>query len=217
MTGDLSKVIQQFRQVISDLDQAAIVAEVARKQAEEANSHYVEVSRGTEHPDINQAKYESQTAGQKAGKIARLLSEAASAFANYVNAIAPGAVARKESSEIPDSARILDTARQGRRSSRLLRRLGAVPNAEDGLQHAKKLANAIQDAVRPSGAETPKSTPAFMKPGEPQGAHAGDVLLAALTLAVMGIKGAELARELRRKINSTKKEKDRNDSDGREH
>jgi hypothetical protein len=219
MTGDLSKVIRQFRQVISDLDRAATVAETARKHAEEANTHYVEVGRGTEHPRINQARYESQTAGQKAGKVARLLSEAARAFEEYVNLIAPGAIPRKESSPeaAPDSARILDTTRQGSRSSRLLGRVGAVPNADDGLQHAKKLGNAIQDATLPTGTATPKSTPAFVKAKEPQGAYAGDILIAALTLTIVGIRGAELARQLRRKTSSAKKEKARDNNNGREH
>ena len=219
MTGNLADVVQQFRQVISELDQAAITAEAAQEHAGEATTHYVEVTRGTDHPDVNRAKYESNTAGEKAGKVARLLADAASAFAEYVNTIAPGSVpSRVPSSEAtPDGRQFLDTTRRGPLSSRLVGRAGSIQNAEDGLQHVKKTANSVQDAMRPTGTATSKSTSAFVKSQESQGPQTGDALLAALTLTVMGIKGAELAARLRRKAKNNENQKGQTDSNGREH
>ncbi|RKR89330.1 hypothetical protein BDK92_3674 [Micromonospora pisi] len=217
MTGNLAEVVQQFRRVINELDQAAITAKAAQEHAEAANARYIEVGKGTDHPDINHAKYESQTAGQKAGRVARLLSEATKAFTEYANTIAPGSIPPSMSSQgaMPDGEQVLDTPHQGSMSSRLLGRAGATPNAEDGLQHAKKLGNAIQDATRPSGTAAPKqATPAFVKSQGSQGAQAGDALLAALTLAVMGIKGAELAARLRRKTKANNNRKDGSESNG---
>ncbi|GAB3159904.1 hypothetical protein GCM10027290_65420 [Micromonospora sonneratiae] len=75
-----------------------------------------------------------------------------------------------------------------------------VQNSDDGLQHAKKIANSIQDAVRPSGTVVPKGPGVVVRAPEAQTVHAGDVMLTAFVVAVAGIKGAEIVGRLRRKM-----------------
>ncbi|GAB2934050.1 hypothetical protein GCM10027280_22400 [Micromonospora polyrhachis] len=208
MGDSVGDVVRQFQRVIDALDQTAGVVKYAQAVTEQAYGHYDKAMRGSAHDDVTRAKRATQTAAEKAGKAGRLLSEAATAFAEYVNHIAPGSVAIASATSegmLGGEQLVRLPGRRGSLSSRLLNKTKDVANSDDGLQHAKKIANAIQDAVRPSGTAAPKTVGPTIKPSSaPQGAHAGDVLLTTLVVAVMGVKGAELAARLRRKVQSNR-------------
>jgi hypothetical protein len=69
----------------------------AQERAEEAYVAYREAGTGSSHPQIRKTVADARTAGEKAGEIARLLAEAANAYADHVNIIAPGTVPARSS------------------------------------------------------------------------------------------------------------------------
>ncbi len=91
-SSPMEEVIAQFRKLLGVIDETAVNAKRAQEDAERARSAYVEASRGTSDQLMGKAVVNSRTAAEKAGKTARLLSEAADHFATYINIIAPGTV-----------------------------------------------------------------------------------------------------------------------------
>ncbi|AVT37280.1 hypothetical protein [Plantactinospora sp. BB1] len=206
----VGEVVAQFRTVLGLIDETAVTAKRAQEQAQKAFTAYTEASRGTSDRLMRTAVVDSRTAGEKAGKTARLLSEAAEHFTAYINAIAPGTLPPRSSAPEADASgdRILaTTAGQGALSSKLLGRTASVPNADDGLQHAKKIATAIKDATGSGGVAVPKSPQPAIRAAKTQDASAGDALLAAFTVALLGIKGAEVAARLRSKARTKSAER----------
>jgi hypothetical protein len=102
MSDLISEVLAELRELIGTVDEAAMLALRAQADAQEAYSAYREAGTGSKRPDIARAQVDSRTAAEKAGKTARLLAEAASAFADYVNVIACGTVPPRHSA--PDAA-----------------------------------------------------------------------------------------------------------------
>lgn len=90
MSGGLGDVVAQLRSAIDSLRSAAVVAQRAQADAEEALAHYSQAARGSKHPHLTGAVAESRTAAEKAGKLARLISEAARHVGAYSDAVAPG-------------------------------------------------------------------------------------------------------------------------------
>ncbi|MEV4760095.1 hypothetical protein AB0J86_34035 [Micromonospora sp. NPDC049559] len=210
MSGDLGEVIRQLLRVIGELDRAAVTAGRARDQAEQALAALTEAAQGTNDPAANQAITEARTAAEKAGKSARLFAEAAGAFAEYANVIVPGSAPTRTSTprSLPDGQALASsTGPGGPLSSRLFRRMTSVPNADDGLQHASKLASAIQDAAGKGATAVPRSPDPIIRAAETRGGSAGDALLAAFTLALLGVKGAEVAGRLRKKVQADRRSK----------
>ncbi|MGX7670212.1 hypothetical protein [Plantactinospora sp. DSM 117369] len=200
--SSVGDVVAQFRTVLSQIDQAAVTAKHAQEQAEKAHATYTEVARGTADRSMRKAVVDSRTAGEKAGKTARLLAEAAEHFTAYVNIISPGTVPPRSSApeaEASGEQVLAAAAGQGSLSSKLLGRTATVRNADDGLQHAKKIATAIKDAAGSGGVAVPKSPQPSITAAKTQDTAAGDTLLAAFTVALLGIKGAEVAARIRSK------------------
>jgi hypothetical protein len=211
MSGSLGDVVRQLRQVIVELDQAAVTAKHAQAGAEQAHGLYSEAARGTDHPQTNRAINESRTAAEKAGKSARLLAEAASAFTEYVNHIAPGSAPPRSSAPeaSPAGERLMSPAGGHRQlSNKLLGRIASVKNADDGLQNVEKVAETIQEAAGSGGVAVQRSAEPAIRAAEAPRATAGDALLAAFTVAIMGIKGAEVAARLRDKAKTKKRRED---------
>ena len=153
MTGSVEEVLQQLRAVIGALDRAAVIAMGAQAEADRAYSSYTEAATGSAHPQLNVARQESRIAADKAGKVVRLLAEAATSFAEYVNAIAPDTVPTRASAPeaMPAGESLAETSGEGALSSMLLGRIDGVPNGDDGLEHMHSLADNVQDAARPGG------------------------------------------------------------------
>jgi hypothetical protein len=219
----VGNVVAQFRTVLGIIDETAVNAKRVQEKAEQAKAAYAEASQGTADRSMRKAVVDSRTAAEKAGKIARLLSEAAEHLTAYVNIIAPGTVPPRASApEATPQGDQLSTAGlgQGPLSAKLLGRTAAIRNADDGLQHAKRITTAIQNATGSGGVTVPKSPEPAIGAAKTEGASAGDALLAAFTLTLLGIKGTEAATRIRNKVRG---KKDRqinrkgNDEDGRQH
>lgn len=101
MSESLGEVVAQLRSVINTLHSAAVVAQRAQAEAEEAHAHYSRAARGSRHPQLTGALTESRTAAEKAGRLARLITEAADHVGAYSNAVAPGSASTGQQ---PDSA-----------------------------------------------------------------------------------------------------------------
>ncbi|MEU4550526.1 hypothetical protein [Micromonospora violae] len=99
MSGSIGEVVAQLRSAIDTLHSAAVVAQRAQADAEQANTHYTQAARGSRHPELTGAVTESKTAGEKAGKLARLISEAADRVGEYSNAVAPGSAPTTQPSD----------------------------------------------------------------------------------------------------------------------
>jgi hypothetical protein len=205
MSGTLAEVLQQLQEVVGRLDKAAVSAKGAEVDAQRASTLFGKAATGSTYPSGYIARQEAHTAADKAGKVGRLLSEAATAFAEYVSHIAPGTgVARvSASNSMPSGKQLLEPSGSGPLSSTLLGLVEEVPNADDGLEHMHTLADQIQDAVRPGGQAVPRTPEPVAGGSDIQGGHAGDFLLATMTLAIMGIKSAEIIVNLRRKSQLT--------------
>ncbi|MEW2428273.1 hypothetical protein AB0877_09685 [Micromonospora sp. NPDC047644] len=99
MSGSIGEVVAQLRSAIDTLHSAAVVARRAQADAEQANTHYTHAAQGSRHPELTGAVTESKTAGEKAGKLARLITEAADRVAAYSNAVAPGSAPTTQPSD----------------------------------------------------------------------------------------------------------------------
>lgn len=112
MTDALGEVLAHLRQLIGVADEAAVLAQRAQADAQEAQDAYVEAGIGSSRPDIRKANADARTAAEKAGKTARLLAEAASAFTDYINIIVPGTVSARHSAPeaMPTGERLAEEA-----------------------------------------------------------------------------------------------------------
>jgi hypothetical protein len=115
---------------------------------------------------------------------------------------------------MPSGEQLAEPSDSGPLSSMLLGRVEEVPNADDGLDHMRTLADQIQHAARPGGQAVPRTPAPAAGDTDAQGGYAGDLLLAAMTLAVMGVKGTEVAADLRRKSQLTDDKIQEGDGDG---
>lgn len=212
MTGGMDEVARQLLAAIAQLDRAVVMTARAQASAEAGLSHYRTALEGSQHPDANAARTGATEAIDKTGKTSRLLSEASSALTRYLNRVAPGSAVSKVADAAMPSGSDLASYSSGRSSlsQKLLGRSSSVKNADDGLQHAKKIADALKDAAGSGNATTHKPTQPVIKASPPPGTS-GDAVLMAFTLAMMGIRGTELAANLFKKArlrrNSNKKEK----------
>jgi hypothetical protein len=140
-------VVAQLRDVINRIDGAAVAATHAEADIRQAQGFYAEAKQGANDPDLNNAETEVREAGDKAGKIARLLAEASTHFAAYLNTIAPGTVSLDVPSQsvAPSGEQLLDqAAERARRAERAWRKqVESADNIKDGLEKAESGGKAV--------------------------------------------------------------------------
>ncbi|GGO30294.1 hypothetical protein [Micromonospora parathelypteridis] len=164
MSGSLGQVVAQLRSAIDTLHNAAVVARRAQADAEEAHAHYSQAAQGSSHPHLSGAVTESKTAGEKAGKLARLISEAADRIGNYLNAVAPGsAPTRQPTDSAAPSGEDLLTETVERESARknvasflstMTRKVEDVQdNTQKSVAAAREAFTIIRGPKGPSGAQ----------------------------------------------------------------
>lgn len=163
MSGTVADVIAQLAQASTGLSSAAATALRAQQDAIEAHQALTKASTGTTAPAVTNATAEWKTAADKAGKVARLLLQAAAHLNAYSNVIAPGSAPTEVSITGPTGEELLaDTtrrseARQGAGSffNKMARK------AEDVQDTGKSMVKAGQEAIRivggprgPAGTQT---------------------------------------------------------------
>lgn len=213
-------VVTQFQQALDLMDQAAVSAKQAQEQAQQAKTVYAEASRGTANRAMREAVTNSGTAADKAGKTARLLSEAAEHLTNYINIIAPGSVAARASSSggMPDGARMVDEAmaRRRRASSFLDRAARRADDVQDAASEATKVVGegtkaalkAIKGDHGPGSSGSTSTTTSSIKPASTQPVTAHDTV-SALTVSLLA--AALVGRSA---IDYIKRRHDRRNTDG---
>jgi hypothetical protein len=213
----MEEVLQKLRAVIGDLDQAAVIASAAQEDARRACASFDEAATGSTRPQMNIARQEANIAAAKAGKVAQLLAEAATAFAEYVNHVAGTVPSRASAPEaVPSGKQLSEPSGRGPLMKRLAGKLATTPNADDGLEGISTIGNNVRDAARPGGIVVPRSSTPVYKSAETDDAHVGDALVAAFTLALVGIKAAEAAAGLYSKARPhDREESEKDDGDGR--
>ncbi|MGC4876560.1 hypothetical protein ACLQ26_09910 [Micromonospora sp. DT43] len=169
MSGSLGDVVAQLRSAIDALHSAAVVARRAQADAEEANAHYTQAAQGSSHPELVGTVAESRTASEKAGKLARLISEAADSIGAYSKAIAPGSAPTTEPSDAatPSGEDLLaetaerESARKNVASflSTMTRKVEDVQdNTQKSVAAAREAFTIIRGPHGPSGAQQPGTT-----------------------------------------------------------
>jgi hypothetical protein len=147
MGEPLVEVLGQLRNLLGMIDEAAAQALHAQADAQEAHASYHEAAIGSRHPQLARAVVDSRTAGEKAGKTARLLAEAANAFADYIEMIAPGTVPsrRAEPGAMPGGEALLDQAedRARRADAFWSKQVKKADDGQDSLENAEKGARAF--------------------------------------------------------------------------
>ncbi|MFY1690814.1 hypothetical protein [Plantactinospora sp. WMMB782] len=143
MTEPMAEVVAQLHEVRQRLAAAAVTATRAQADAEHAQRRYAEAASGTEHPHMQEALRDIRTAGEKAARIARLLTNARSHFTSYLGRIAPGSASDPDVSEAetPSGDRLLSEAeRRGRKADIIWRK--QMQKAEDTDSTLKQIEDA---------------------------------------------------------------------------
>lgn len=207
----IGEVVARLLQAIEAIDRAAVNADGVRNESELSHKSFVEAGRGTADPRMRAAITESRTASEKAGKVARLLGEAAGHFSTYINIIAPGASPSRNaaSDAMPDGERLVSEAAD--RQARLARfhrktvqfladREGDVKDVE---QFSREAVAAFRDRLRPGDGQASVGTPSQPPPAQPMASSsqhpAMDILLAAASLTLAVRAGVEKVREIRKR------------------
>jgi hypothetical protein len=197
--SSVGDVVARLLAVIERLDRAAIGASRSQAEAEQVHNVLGEVARGSDHALVRTAIVASGEAAAKAGKVARLLGEAANHFASYANEIAPGST--------PPSGRATDSGPTGKQivqeadhAEDGFRRLSkrAMAQAESTGEKAKNLIDFL-NAAKPSGTTSTagKLPPPPQNPttaGTPGDAASALVVTSAAILAV-ALKAASLRKK----------------------
>ncbi|MEQ4306245.1 hypothetical protein ABNF97_33510 [Plantactinospora sp. B6F1] len=186
--SSVGDVVAQLREVIERLDRTAMAAKRAQTDLTTGHSSLTDAGRGSDHPKLRLAVSESETAGAKAGKIARLLAESAGHFATYINIIAPGAAPAREQatdSTPPGEEIVRDAAERAsifRKASR-----ATTHNAEQVGDYAKKFADFI-DAARPRGAtsQVQRSEPPLATSPPPSHGETAQALVVTSAVLIAG-------------------------------
>ncbi|MFY1668633.1 hypothetical protein ACN27G_01540 [Plantactinospora sp. WMMB334] len=199
--SSVGEVVSRLSKVIERLDRGAVGASRGQAEADQVHGILGDVARGSDHALVRAAIVASSEAAAKAGKAARLLSEAADHFASYANEIAPGSV--------PSRGRATDSAPGGEQL------VQEAERAEDGFRRfakrtthqAESIGEKVKDLVdflaeaRPDGttSTTQKLPPPPRNPtavGTPGDAAEALAVTAAAALAVV-LKAASLRKERR--------------------
>jgi hypothetical protein len=92
MASSVGDVVAQLKAVIERIDKMAVASAHAQADAGDSHGFYTEAGQGTNHPDVEIAVTNSREAAEKAGEVARFLTDATSSLATYLNQIAPGSM-----------------------------------------------------------------------------------------------------------------------------
>lgn len=205
MTASVGDIIRRLGTVIGELDRVSMRTTAVQLDAGRAHECFVNAGVGSRHPYLETAKREAQTAAEKAGRVARLLAEAATALTTYAEHIAPGALASHASSPptgLPSGDEVIKPDVRGPAFRNLTRRLGFTPNSDDGMAGLRTLGNNAHDAARPGGHMVPRSPQPSYQAADTDRPKAGDVLIAAFVVALVGARAVEVLARLRRKARS---------------
>ncbi|GAB3972354.1 hypothetical protein V1634_07580 [Plantactinospora veratri] len=208
----VASVVAQFRAILGIIDEAAVGAARAQEEAEQSRAAYAEVSQGTADRLMRKAVEDSRTAAEKAGKTARLLSEAAEHFTTYVNIIAPGTVPPRSSAPeaMPEGERVVsDAMARRRRASGFLDRTAS--RADDVKDTVAEITKAVEEGTkvalkqikgdRPPTGGTPSSTATTSAPQHAAGssppAHEAisALVVTALGAALVGRAGVDYIKK----------------------
>ena len=209
MTASVEDLLKGMRSLLGAIDKAVVLASRTQVDAQQAQGRYQQAATGTAHPVLVRAVAAARTAAEKAGRTARLLAKSADAYTAYVNKIAPGAAGATRSvpGAMPDGEALTTPRTGGSLSRRLGQRIKETENSDDGLEHAAAIGNDVQSAFG-AGTVVPTRPPAvaFTSPFQER-VSAGDALLAALTLAFVGIRAAEKVDSFVRRFVRGKRER----------
>ena len=215
MADPLSDVLKHLLELVDVLDRAAVAAFGAQTGAEGARTAFTEAGRGSANPLITQAATDARTASDAARDASQALGRAARAYAAYINTIAPGTAPTRQATagSMPTGEQLLKPASGGALSKRILAR-AMIPNFDDGLEGLQTGANRLQDAAPPGDVVVPRPPTPTVNAANTEGAHLGDALLAALTIAIVGIRASESVRRLRERLRARSRKNKRGRNDG---
>jgi hypothetical protein len=188
-------VVAQLREVIERLDRSVTAAGRVQAEAAQAQSSFTEAGQGTDHPRIRQAVMESRTAGEKAGKVARLLAEAGSHLAAYVNVIAPGSAPSRDQALPTGDQLVREAEDKGNNVDRFIRRhVKKADQTEGNLQNTetvateglKKLVKIYKSQPGYAGTHTPTPQPPPID--RPQVEHPGTAIAIVAGAAAVGVR-----------------------------
>ncbi|MGI5215586.1 hypothetical protein [Plantactinospora sp. CA-290183] len=151
MTGSVGDVVAQLRAVLESLDAAAVTALRAQADADQAEAHFTEAAKGTDHPAIRQAITASHTASEKAARYARLLATANESLTAYINKIAPGSIPTHQAADsaAPSGEQLVtDTVERSNARRNIASYLSRMARDAENLQDtAKTSTEAVQQGV----------------------------------------------------------------------
>ena len=201
MTGSVEDLLAGMRSLLVAIDNAAVSATRAQADAQQAQGRYQQAATGTAHPVLVRAVAAARTAAEKAGRTARLLAKSADAYTAYVNKIAPGAAGamRPVPGAMPDGGELTETHSREPKWRRLVNKVKETESADDGIENFKKMANDGQAAL-PGGTVAPVRPPmAVLGPATNEGPQVGDALIAGAALALLVMRGSEVAVNIKRR------------------
>ncbi|WFE44572.1 hypothetical protein [Verrucosispora sp. WMMD1129] len=214
MSGSIAELVAQLLAVRGNLDAAAVTALRARTDAEVALARLIEVQRGSNDKRLRAAVTDAEVARDKAGRYARLLSEAARNITAYVNTIAPGA-APTEPDDVasPSGERVVTEAeRRGRRADIAWRKqVQKADDTEDSLKNAEASAREVFKFFKQhgdgqggttSGTTSPGPTPGQDRPHVDNPVTAAVMAAGALAVTVKAIWNHGKARRARKRDNN---------------
>ena len=213
MSASVGAVVAQLRAVVDATDRAAMSAHRARVDADTSSRRFAGAGRGSSNLNMRQAIAESAAAVERLSTVAVMLAEAANAFADYINHIAPGTVPTREASTGPPTGTELLSARGRRGKARHLFE-ETVRSGGDVSDGGKEVTSAVVRAVqgiRGGGGTVATSTASggVVARQAPQPAvSAPDIVAGLVALAVATIEGSRQA--LGRLKRRTKEESDGN-------
>jgi hypothetical protein len=210
MSGTVADIIAQLAQASTGLSSAAATALRAQQDAIEAHQALTKASTGAAAPPVTNATTEWKTAADKAGKVARLLLQAAVHLNAYSNVIEPGSAPTEVAITGPTGEELLaDTARRSEARRGAGSFLDRLARRTEDLQDAGKttgdVGKASFDILRdftapPSGSQsttgTSPPTVAFTdtRPKFDAGDAAGHLVVAAL---IAGLAARRAERPIR--------------------
>ncbi|WBB96921.1 MULTISPECIES: hypothetical protein [unclassified Solwaraspora] len=196
MAGTVAEVIAQIARASTGLSSAAATALRAQQEVTDAHQSLSAASAGASARAVTNATTEWKTAADKAGKVARLLIEAAGHLNAYANRIAPGSAPTEPTLAGPTGEELLaDTTRrsESRRGvgsflDRLARRTEDVQDTakttaelgDSGLNILRDLATPPPGSQSTTGTSAPTVAFTDTRPKLEAGDAAGHLVVAAL-------------------------------------
>lgn len=209
----MAAVVSQLLDVRDRLAKSAVTALRAQADAIEAHGKYEEAGTGSNHPDILAAVTNIRTAGEKAGKVARLLRESEDYIVKFINTIAPGSATSTPEAMPSGEELVTEAAARERRGSRYHRKATeAAANNAEKIQKAEKatkeIASIVKDRLRPGDTQASVAVPAKPPSAPSQAPKSGHPVADAVLAA------AAVSLAVRAITQSVKNRRERKQSDG---